>query len=453
MNHPTTATLTPPGPTPWELLKKLPAIRSNATGYLMEAAQQWGDVVFFDVPRNPALFINSPDTIKHILQDQHRLYNKNTMQYNLLSGITGKGLLTADGEDWLRHRRLQQPAFARPRLMSMDQIATPAMERMLNRWEQAADSGEPLNIDNEMMRLALEIVGKALLSIDLSDQASRLVEAVVTVLDGIVHKAQNPGPLSGLMLTPGSMRFRSALSTLELTIYDMIAARRESGDPGDDLLGMLLRARDEQGNPMSDKQIRDEVMTILVAGHETVASALTWTWMLLAQNPGEAQKLEDESGAVLNGRIPTTADLAAMPHAARVFSEALRLYPPAWLITRKSTAEDQIGPYRVPAGALIIMSPYTLQRRADLWPEPEKFMPDRFAAFADGQPPRFTYIPFGAGPRLCIGREFAMIEAQLVLGAVAGRFRLSLLPDRPVHMEPLVTLRPRGGLWMKVEKR
>ncbi|HSV85100.1 MAG TPA: cytochrome P450 [Levilinea sp.] len=447
------SSVTPPGPSRLELLKQLNKIRHNAPEYLLDASRRYGDLVFFDVPRNPAYFINHPDLIKHVLLDNHRKYSKKTMQYNSLSEITGQGLLTSDGAYWLRQRQLMQPSFDRPRLMALDRVIVPAALAMLERWEGIAHKGDPLDVDREMMVLALEIVGKALFSIELSREAKRLVDAVLTALDYIVGRARNPTALSSqpFLLTPRKARFNAAVSTLDLTVYDMIYQRQAAGDAGDDLLGMLLRARDPQnGSPMTPEQVRDEVITILIAGHETVASALTWSCYLLAKNPPQWEQMHAEVSRVLGANLPTPASLIDIPLTGQVFSEALRLYPPAWLITRKAIEADQIDGIDIPAGASIIISPYAVHRHPQFWEDPERFDPSRFSPEREINRPRFAYIPFGGGPRLCIGDQFAMIEAQTVLAMVTQRFRLELLPHRPIEADSLVTIRPRHGLPMKI---
>jgi cytochrome P450 len=453
MEKPQSSSLTPPGPSSLELLGQLRKIQRNAPEYLLDAARRYGDLVYFDVPKNPAYFLNHPNLIKHVLLDNHRKYSKDTIQYNSLSEITGKGLLTSDGSFWLRQRRLAQPAFARQRLMKLDEVVTPATQAMLDRWEAIARKGDPLDVDGEMMRLALEVVGKALFSIDLSQDAIRLVEAVLTALDYIVGRARNPTSLSSLpfLMTPRKARFNAAVSTLNMTVYEMIAERQAAEDPGSDLLGMLLKARDpETGSAMTPEQVRDEVITILIAGHETVASALTWSWYLLAKHPAQWEQMHAEGKRVLGDEPPTTGDLADIPYTGQVFSEALRLYPPAWLITRKSIEADRIDNIDIQPGALIILSPYTIHRHPEFWQNPQEFNPERFSQGQEKSRPRFAYIPFGGGPRLCIGDQFAMIEAQLIMAMVTQRFRLELLPHRPVEADPLVTIRPKHGLPMKV---
>lgn len=439
----------PPGPTPRELLPRVPTIQKDALSFLMDLSARYGDVAYFAAGSQPVFIVSHPDGVKHVLQDQNRRYSKNTIQYNSLSTITGKGLLTSDGPLWLRQRRLAQPAFARPRLMALDKIVVPAAQNMLARWRTAAGQGNEIDIDSEMMRLTLEVVGKALFSIDLRQEAERLTSAVLTTLDYIVFRARNVIVPPAWVPTPQNIRFQRALRFLDQTVYGLIAERRRSGEMGTDLLGMLLQARDEEtGQRMEDTQVRDEVMTMLIAGHETVASALTWTWYLLAHHPLEQERLCAEVTAALAGREPAVGDLAVLPYTGQIFSEALRLYPPAWVISRRAVEADDLLGYPIPVGALIILSPYVVHRREDFWPDALKFQPQRFDPQQEARRHRFSYLPFGGGPRLCIGSHFAAVEAQLIMAMVAQQCRLELPPGAQVKVDALVTLRPQHGLAM-----
>jgi len=435
-----------------QLLPHLKHLQQDAIAFLLETTRNHGDLVLFDLGRQRAMLVNDPELIKQVLQDRHSHYDKNTIQYNMLATVTGRGLLTADGEDWFRHRRMQQPAFIRPRLEAdLGRHVLPAAQRMLARWQP----NTTVDIDREMMDVALEVVGQSLFSMDLSREARRLTSAVLVCLDHIVHLARNPqlSLLPQWMPLPGKARFQRALKELDESIAEIVRQRRaDSTLQPDDLVTMLLNARDpESGQGLSDQQIRDELITILIAGHETVASALTWTWLLLAQNPIAAQKLRAELANVIPDRDPTTADLPNLPYTSAVFDEALRLYPPAWLITRRVLQEDSFYAVHVEPGTLIILSPYTVQRHPQYWPEAHAFRPERFLPEAPKTYPRYAYIPFGGGPRLCIGNTFAKIEAMLIIAMVARRFRLQLSnPAEVVQAESLVTLRPRGGLSMRV---
>jgi cytochrome P450 len=334
---------------------------------------------------------------------------------------------------------------------------------MADSWGQAAvdrDAGRPIDIAQEMMEVALKIVGRALFSIDVRREAAELAQAVLVLREHIVGRARTLSLVPGFLPTPGNLRARAALARLDRFVYDLIAERRRMAVEGealpDDLLTMLMQAQFEENSKsqfMTDRQLRDEVITLIIAGHETVASALAWTWRLLSQNPEACARLHEEVDTVPAGRLPSVEDLPRLPYTRMVFDEALRLYPPAWIITRRALAEDRIGPYRVPAGGLVVLSPYVTQRLAAFWTEPERFRPERFSPEEIAGRSKFAYFPFGAGPRLCIGNTFALVEAQLVLATVARRYDLESAAGRPVEVEPGVTLRPKHGLWMRPRVR
>ena len=444
----------PPGPGSRPPLDDLRTLRDGPHAFLLQIARQYGDIVRYPVGPLAAYLVVHPDGVKHVLQDNAKNYSKDTFQYNLLSSITGRGLLTSDGDFWLRQRRLAQPAFHRQRIAGFAGLMTAYAEAMLARWEDFAARGEPIDVAAEMMHLALQIVGKALFSIEIGDAADELAQATLVVLDHIVGRARTFGMVPQWLPTPGNLRYRKALAVLEDAVNATIAQRRR--DPGNtaDLLAMLMSARDaETGQGMSDRQLRDEMMTILIAGHETVASALAWTWYLLATDPAAEAKLHAELAAVLGGRTPQVDDLPDLRYTQAVFEEALRLYPPAWIITRKALADDEILGCRVPANALVVASPYVTHRQAATWADPEAFDPDRFSEVRAAGRPRFAYYPFGGGPRLCIGDQFAMTEAKLIIATFAQRCRLTRVPDHPIAVEPGVTLRPKYGLLMQIELR
>ncbi len=440
----------PPGPSPRELLPQIRMIQKDAPLFLLNMAHQYGPLATFSVGKLPVFLINHPDGVKHVLQDQNRLYSKNTIQYNSLATITGQGLLTSNGEFWLRQRRLAQGAFARSRLMQLDKIIAPAVQNMLDHWQQAANHAEAVDVDSEMMRLTLEVVGQALFSISLRGQAAELTGAVLTALDHIIYRARNIVVPPDFLPTLRNLRFRRALRTLDSAVDVIIQERRHALGQKDDLLEMFLSARDEEtGAQMTDQQLRDEIITMLIAGHETVASALTWAFYLLAQNPDVRLALHAET---MSASLPLkTESLSALPLSGQVFSEALRLYPPAWVISRRAEEPDEIAGYAVPAGALVIISPYVIHRHPDFWLNAETFSPARFAS-PTPTAHRFAYIPFGAGPRLCIGSQFATIEAQMILSLISRDFWLELAPQTHVSMDALVTLRPQGGLSMRVRQ-
>jgi cytochrome P450 len=425
-------------------------MRRDPLSFFIEMTHTYGDRVFFDAPGHPAYLLAGPEDIRHILQENSAGYSKDTLQYRSLAKITGSGLLTSDRKLWQHQHRLEQPAFSEQRLAALDPMIVPAVEAMLDRWEQYTGSDEPLDVDAEMARLSLEIVGKAMLSSDLTDDAHKLTQAMRTCLDFAADQVRRPIQWGDFWITPRKAKFLSALSTLNLAAYDWIAARREAANYGDDLLGMLLKAIDiETGAPLTDEQIRDEIMTILVAGCETLASALTSSWYLLAQNPAAWEQMRAEVQTALGRRIPIHQDLAALAYTRQVFSEVLRLYPPVWQITRKAISSDRFGDYSLPAGAEVMISPYVVQHSPAYWTDPETFRPERFAP-GQPEPVSGAYIPFGMGPRACIGCEFAIHQARMVLAMAAQRYRLEMIPDRSVIFDARATLRPRYGLPMHV---
>jgi cytochrome P450 len=459
---------TPPGPSGRDLLNDLRDLQNNPLSVLLKSTQKYGDFVRLAIgPRNIYL-INHPEYIQHVLQSNNRNYTKDTFQYNMLRTVTGNGLLTSDGPFWLRQRRLVQPAFHRQKILEFGGIITGATQKMLQNWKHSASPNAHIDIDAEMMRLTLEIIGKALFSVDLSGEASEITQAVLTALDHIIYRSRHPfsPPLS--IPTQRNRRFKTAVRRLDQAVYTIIQQRRSKGlqDPQSaktsdarvDLLSMLLQARDEEtGEAMDDRQLRDEVITLIIAGHETVASALTWTWHLLSDHPAIEEKLHEQLTRVLGGRIPNSADLPELSFTRMIFQEALRLYPPAWIITRKALKDDEFAVpgsdgerYSVPSGSLVVISPYSMHRHPQFWEQPETFDPWRFSADISAQQPRFAYLPFGGGPRLCIGDGFARVEAVLILATIAQRYRLQSVPDHPIEVEPLVTLRPRNGLQMSL---
>lgn len=422
--------------------------------FLLHSAQAHGPFVQYPLGIATVYQISDPALLQHVLQHNARNYSKDTVQYNTLARVTGAGLLTSDGRSWLAHRRLMQPAFHRQRLEGYGSVIVDATAAMLDRWQAASAASQPIDVDADMMQLTLEIVGKTLFNLDLRHEAPQMTHAVLALLEHVVYLATHPvAPPRGVP-TPRNRRFSAAMRQLDRIIADTIAARRTGGGDRGDILSMLLLARDEEtGDGLSDAEIRDEMVTLLIAGHETVASALTWSWYLLSQDAGVRRQLEQEVDGALAGRLPTVADLPQLPLTRMLFDETLRLYPPAWLITRRAIADDVVGGHTIPAGSILILSPYVTHRNTAVWPNPLGFDPWRFTPEAVQQRPRFAYIPFGGGPRLCIGDRFALLEAPLILAAVTQRARLDLVPGLPVVMDPLVTLRPRHGMWMTVTRR
>lgn len=447
------------GPLPTDMLRAVPAIRRDPLTFLEGLVARYGDLVAFPVPRSQVLLVNDPDGVRRVLVDNARGYGKATLQYGALSLVTGAGLLTTDGEVWRRHRRVAQPAFHPNRLREVAAAAVTAAERMRAEWDAAAPGPEGLRVvdaDGAAMRAMLEVVGRTLFAADLRPVGERVVGAVDAALHAVVATAASPVP--AWLPTPRRRRLRRAVATLDGVCADLVAQRRAtSGAGAGDVLALLLAAVDarDAGDPagLAPREVRDEILTLVIAGHETVASSLTWTLHLLAGDPVVQARLHAEVDAVLGGpgaaRPPDRDDVPRLPYTRAVVDEALRLYPPAWVVTRRALADDTVAGLAVPAGTLVIASPWLLHRRAASWPDPRRFDPARFLgpdAPSRGAA-RGDYVPFGAGPRLCIGRESALVESVLVLAGLL-RDRAVVRPPgaAPPAVDALVTLRPRGGL-------
>ena len=443
---------TAPGPLGPQMLKAVSAIRSNPLAYLASTWRQYGDIVQFPVPRPPSYLVNDPEAVRRVLVANARNYGKSTIQYRSLALVTGEGLLVADTEPWRRQRRMVQPAFHHQTLERIVGHVNGALDRIARDWDGAAVAGAAVDVDAAMMRGGLEVVGHALFGTDLSADAEQLTTATLDALEVVVARARVPITPPDWLPTPGNRKLHGAVRRLDAAVDAMIAQRQASpSDRPADMLDLLLHTTDETGAGLSAGEVRDQVVTFIVAGHETVASALTWAWALLAEHPDVLRSLQEESDAVLAGRSVEFADFERLPYARAVLDETMRLYPPAWLITRKATGPDQLAGHELPDGALVIMSPWLLHRHPQAWPDPDRFAPERFL---DGSADRSAFIPFGAGPRMCIGRDFAYLEAVLMLSWLAGGYDVAFPPGaRMPEGDPLVTIRPRDGLRLLARAR
>jgi len=396
---------------------------------------------------------NSPEAARHVLLDRADNYVKSRIARRLLEPL-GQGLLTSEGALWRRQRHTLAPAFHPKRIEAFTPAMVQAAADMLSGWD-ALPAGSVVDAAEAMAGLTLDIITRTMFSSDIRDRAAEVRASMVEY-----QRVGGRPSLADLLGLPGwiprirARRERNATAALDDIIFDIVERRRREGGPADDLLGLLLAAHDEEsGEGMSDVQLRDEIATIFTAGHETTANALTWTWYLLAFHPQAEARLDAELGAVLDGRLPENADLPRLRYTRMVLEESMRLYPPAHTLSREAIADDEILGRRIPAGSAVLVSPWLLHRHEKLWERPEVFDPERFAPERAAARPRYAYLPFGGGPRICIGAGFAMQEATLILATVAQRYHLSLVPGRRVEPMGLITLRPKGGLLMALERR
>jgi cytochrome P450 len=443
----------PPGPVGNWSQGVLKAFQKEPLMAMMDMFRTYGDAIRFRAVLNfyGYLFFH-PDHYQHILQDNNRNYTKMPHpSLSMLRPVIGNGLLTSDGDFWRRQRRLAAPAFHRKRIAAFASTMTEAADSMLQTWHTLAKDGRPLDINEAMMHLTLEIVGKTLFSIDLTREADTVGEAFSVVNEEIARLTSIPFAEIGLKIPflPSTRRVNKETAVLTKIVNGIIQERRQAGLETEDLLGMLMAARDEEtGEGMSDQQLHDEVMTIMLAGHETTAVSLAWTFYLLSEHLEILAELETEVDGVLNGRLPTLDDLPNLTYSTMVIEESMRLYPPAYALARWGNEEDEVGGYYVPKNSVITMSSYVTHRHPHFWNEPERFDPQRFTPERKAERPRYAYLPFGGGPRICIGNSFAMTEAILLLTSIVQRYRLTLVPGTEVELEPLITLRPKGHLMM-----
>jgi cytochrome P450 len=433
-----------PGPRGGLFLGNLPAFRRDVLGWMVSAAHAHGDVVRFRFGPLIVHLVNHPDHVTRVLQSHARQYDKNTRSTAQIGAICGESLLTANDEAWQRRRRLIQPTFHRQHIAQFARAMTDCIASRLDHWR----TGQPVDMASEMMQITYTIVGKTILGADVSPESDAVERAIGTLLDHAYRRWGRILDLPNWLPTPGNRRFRRALAELDRVVNRIIAEHRATPSAGRDLLGILMEARDaESGLAFTDSDLRNETITMLLAGHETTANALSWTFALLAQHPACADRVRAEIASELGNRAPTMEDLPRLTCVTNVIRESMRLYPPIWAIERRAVSEDVIGGYRIPAGSSVIVSPYVLHRHPQFWPEPEQFLPERF----DGVKQPEAYIPFGAGPRYCVGHEFAMMEARLIVVLVMQRFRLTLVPGHPIVPHPCITLRMKHGLRMMVQ--
>lgn len=441
-------------PTPKEhwLLGSAYYMSRDPLNFLKKNIQAYNGVFRVTSPFVKLMVVNEPEYIKYVLQDNNRNYHK-SFGYKVLGLLLGNGLLTSEGEFWKKQRRLAQPAFHRERLALL-------VDTMVDCVKEADEhlaphtNGETVDIAKEMMAATLNIVARSMFSSDVKEFIDIVGHEIEQANNFAINRINHPLTPPHWVPTPQNLRERRSIANLDKVMHAIIDGRRKTTERYDDLMAMLMEAVDEEtGERMSDLQLRDEAMTIFLAGHETTAVGMSWLWYLLDKNPAEQQKLFDEVDTVLQGRTPTLEDLQHLPFTKLVVDESMRLYPPAWIIGRKNIEDDEIGGYHIPKGNNITIPVVTIHRDPRIWEDPDTFKPERFKKENLKDKHRYAYFPFGGGQRQCIGNNFALMEMQLLTAMLAQKYRFKLVPGFEPEMDLLITLRPKGGMLMTVEKR
>ncbi|MCC6875736.1 MAG: cytochrome P450 [Sandaracinaceae bacterium] len=441
-----------PGPLGVPLLGNVLALWSEPLRLLLEAHRDYGDIVRFNFGPHPFYLVNDVGAIRRVLIDNAKGYVK-SRNYQGLKLVLGEGLVTSEGELWRRQRRLAQPAFLNTRIGTFAGPMARLCEAQADLWERLPE-GAVVDVHEAMSALTFRIVGRTLLDADFGGEADHVGPVMKTLISFANDWVEAPVKIPTWVPTPANLRFKRAKRIVDDLVLGVIEDRRRCGEEKEDLLGLLMSATDE-GESMSETQLRDEVVTLVMAGHETTANALSFTWYLLSLHPAIDRRLAEELDHVLGGRAPALDDLPKLELTERVIREAMRLYPPAWAFERSPIEGDELCGYAIEPGSTVGIAPWTLHRHVRHWPDPEGFDPDRFLPEASKERSRFAYLPFGAGARQCIGMGMAIMEAKIVLATLRQRFRLDLVPGHRVELDPSVTLRPKNGVkaWLRKHTR
>lgn len=443
----------PPGPRGQFFWGSLADLQRDMLGLYRSSARQYGDAVRLRFAGVDTFTYSHPDDFKHVLQDNNKNYGRNPFINDLVRMFVGDSLFTTDGPDWLSRRRLMQPAFHRQRVAGFGALMSAAAQAMLAEWDAAPD-GRPLELEQTLNALTLRIAGQALFSVDLLAESGTLGGGFNGMSEYINYRMKHPFTPPLIIPTKANRLYKNTRRLLDEKIYALIRQRRAEPGPHTDLLGMLMEARDaDTGAGMTDAELHNEIAVMMFAGHETTAATLAWAFYLLAQHPAAEAQLHAELDSVLAGRAPTLDDLPRLPFTRMVVDETLRMYPPAFGITRASLGPDVLGGYRLPAKASVTLLTWNAHYDPRFWDAPDAFDPERFLPERSAHRPAFAYLPFGAGPRQCIGNIFALSEAQLVLASLAQRYQLRLKPGHPVTPRPIFVLRTSHGLPMTAHRR
>ena len=438
------------GPKGYPLVGHLPDFLRDKLGFLSRCSAQYGDVVKLNIGE-PTFLLNNPDDIRHVLVANPDNYDKTP---RMISGkarqLSGEGMLTSSGAAHLRQRRMLQPVFYRKTIESFAKIITQTTSDLLNNWKP----GATINITKEMMRLAQQIIVRSAFGEDFTDEGGQLAEAITTRRRYLEQVFFSLLPFPEHVPTRIQRNYPKAMRRIDQTIYRAISGRRENPGHGNDLLSLLIQARYEDGSGITDKQVHEEALILLVTGYETIGESLSWTWYLLGQHPEIASRLVAEVDTVLDDRLPRSEDLPKLGYVGMVLAESMRLYPPTWIFVRMARHEDTLPTgVTIPAGSKLYLCQYVMHRNPRYFPDPDRFDPERFSEPAKKARPQFSYFPFGGGPRVCIGEAFAKMEGVLVLAMVAQRFTVHLAPGQTIVPEPKMTLRPKHGILMTVSHR
>jgi len=448
---PTKESRLPPGPSGLPILGMGLQVRKDPLGMLLRLAREYGDIVCIPVVGQNRILVNRPDYVQQVMLFQHAKFHKSELTKLAVGPLLGQGLLISEGDFWRRQRRLAQPAFHRSRTNAY----APAMLDCARNQAQTWRDGETRNVAEMMMALTLEVAVRTLFGTTLPGEAEGVGRAMTFLMRYSLGRARAPWHIPRNWPTPKNRRANREFEFMDSLVYRIISERKGNGGAhrNGDLLSLLTAAMDEDGSQMTPQQLRDETMTLFVAGHETTALTLAWTWLLLSENPEAEARLHEELKNVLGGRSPEAADLERLPYLHAVVQESLRVYPPAYIMARTSIAPVSIGGYDFPAGSTMLASQWVAHRDPRYFEEPEKFRPERWLDGLEERLPAGAYFPFGDGPRRCIGQGFALLESSLVIAEIAQKFRFRLVPGTVVTPEPLVTLRPRDGIPMTIHAR
>ena len=442
-----------PGPKGLPFIGPMREIRNDPLGFSVRMARKYGEITQFNLGPHRVFMLNRPDFFQHVLVDNYRNYHKSRF-YKAVGPIFGNGLVTSDGETWKRQRQLAQPAFHRKRIAALTAGMTEEIHAMLEDWDKAADGGRAIDTLADCMELALGNITRAMFGTDVRSQFDTINRSIGTILRRAESQIWSPVPVPYWAPTKANIGAWRSAKRLNDIVDALIAERDGEDEQRGDLLSMLLSARySDTGEAMSHEQLRDEVRTILIAGHETVGSTAAFITYLVSKHPDIELRLVEEVDRVLGGARPAFDDLPALKYTNMVVREALRLYPSAWTISRQALRDDRIGPYPIPKGSTIMLSPYVMHRNPKYWSNPEAFVPERFTPEEIERRPKHSYVPFGGGPRGCIGDNFALTELTLLTAMIYQRFTLQVVPGYRLRPEPMISLRPIGGVAMHVERR